>query len=155
MSDSFTGLAEIRQLYADYLEQVRQAELSRKPLEGYMGFGRRLGNDPCHGEFAKALEDLLGDIAGRWPDSGETRAMLEYIYRAPMEHREPLAVYWMLIAVHGPTIQLLDRLNREDLLEIWTEYKKLYQRGDRLPVQKKVLAALRSRARHSSHSLES
>ena len=143
MSDFATGLEEIRQLYADYLEQVRRAEQSRKPLEGYMGFGRRLGTEPCHGEFAQALEALLREIDDRAPDSGEVREMLEYIYRAPQEHRKPLAVYWMLIAVHGPTVGLIERLDRKDVQELWTEYKKLYQRGDRLPVQKQVLAALK------------
>ena len=143
MSNYATGLEEIRQLYADYLEQVRQAELSRKPLEGYLGFGRRLGTESCHSEFAQALEALLREIDARAPSSGEVREMLEYIYRAPQEHRKPLAVYWMLIAVHGPTIELIERLNREDVQAIWTEYKMQYQRGDRLPVQKQVLVALK------------
>ena len=137
------SLEEIRQLYADYLEQVRQAEQSRKPLEGYLGFGRRLGTEPCHSAFAQALEALLGEIAQSAISSGETREMLEYIYRAPQEHRKPLAVYWMLIAVHGSTIRLINRLDRADAQALWTEYKRCYQRGDRLPVQKQVLAALK------------
>ena len=138
-----SSLEELRQLYPDYLEQVRRAEQSRKPLEGYMGFGRRLGTESCHAAFAQDLEALLGEIAAQAPDSGEVRAILEYIYRAPQEHRKPLAVYWMLIAVHGPTVGLIERLDRKDVQELWTEYKKLYQRGDRLPVQKQVLAALK------------
>ena len=142
------SLEEIRQLYADYLERVRQAEQSRKPLEGYLGFGRRLGTDPCHNEFAQALDALLLEIDQGAPASAAVREMLEYIYRAPQAHQKPLAVYWMLIAVHGPTIRLIDRLDREDAQALWTEYKALYQRGDRLPVQKKVLAALKKACGH-------
>ena len=138
------GLEEIQKLYADYLEQVHQAELSRKGMSGYMGFGPKLGDDPCHSRFAQSLEALLNDIARQKPISAQVREMLAYIYRAPLEHRKPPAVYWMLIAVQGLSIELIDRLNREDALALWTEYKKLYRWGERLAVQKKVLAALRS-----------
>ena len=143
MSNIPIGLEDVRRLYADYLEQVRQAELARKPLQGYMGFGPRLGDAPCHGLFAQNLEALLKDIERGEACSGEVREILEYIYRAPQEHRKPPAVYWMLIAVHGLTIELTGRLAAEDAMALWAEYKKLYRRGERLAIQKKVLAALR------------
>ena len=143
MTDIPTGMDEIRRLYAAYLEQVRQAELSLKGMSGYMGFGPKLGDAPCHSQFAQDMEALLKDIAGRAPGSGHVREMLAYIYRAPQEHQKPLAAYWMLIAVQGLTIELIDRLDKADALALLGEYKKLYRWGERLPAQKKVLAALR------------
>lgn len=143
MAKTPTGMEDIRRLYTDYLEQVRQAELSRRPFDGYMGFGPKLGDAPCHRQFAQNLEALLKDIDREGPRSGQVREMLEYIYRAPQEHRKPPAVYWMLIAVHGLTIKLTDRLETDDALVLWTEYRKLYRAGERLPAQKKTLAALK------------
>lgn len=143
MANTPTGMEDIQRLYTDYLEQVRQAELSRRPFDGYMGFGPKLGDSPIHGQFAQNLEALLRDIDQREPNSGQVREMLEYIYRAPQEHRKPPAVYWMLIAVHGLTIKLTDRLEKDDAVALWTEYKRLYRPGERLPAQKKTLAALK------------
>ena len=144
MTNTPIGLEEIQKLYADYLEQVRRSELSRKGLTGYMGFGPKLGDDPCHGQFAQALEALLKDIVQTEPDSGAAREILAYIYRAPQEHLKPQAVYWMLIAAQGLTIELAGRLNREDAQALWMEFKKLHRWGERLTAQKKVLAALKS-----------
>ena len=144
MANISTGLEEIRRMYTDYLEQVRQAELGRQGMSGYMGFGPKLGDDPCHGRFARDLEALLKDIACREPDSGAVREILEYIYRAPQEHPKPLAAYWMLIAAQALTIELIGRLSREDAQSLWDEYRRLYRWGERLPAQKKVLAALKA-----------
>ena len=139
MTEGSKGLEEIRRLYEAYLEQVRQAEQSRRPFDGYMGFGPKLGDAPCHGQFARDLEALLKDLARQAPDSGQARELLEFIYRAPQQHREPRAVYWMLLAVHALTAELIGLLNREDAQELLEEYKGLYGQRGQPPAQKKVL----------------
>ena len=136
------GLEEIRRLYGEYLAEAREAEAKLRPLDGVLGFGHKSSDDPCHERFAQELETLLKSAPAEVIDSGELRAMLEYIYRAPKENREPLAVYWMLTAVHGLTPELAGRLGREDAQALWDEYRAAYPRWDRLPAQKKVLAAL-------------
>ena len=137
-----TRLEELERLYGEYLAQAHEAEANRKPLDGAFGFGKKSEDDPCHDRFAQGLETLLRSAAEEGIDPGELRAILEYIYRAPKEHREPLAVYWMLLAVHGLTPELAGRLRREDAEALWREYRAAYPRWDRLPAQKKVLAAL-------------
>lgn len=135
-----TILEKVRRLYESYLEQAHQAERDRKPLEGVLGFGPR--TSPCHNRFAKALETLLKAADGENMASGEVRVVLEHIYRAPKENREPSAAYWMLTAVHGYTLELIGRLNREDAEALWAEYHGAYRRWERLPMQNQVLSAL-------------
>ena len=135
-----THLEELERLYGEYLVQARQS--NRDPLNGAFGFFKKSGDDPCHSRFARELEALLRSAAEEEADPGELCAMLRYIYLAPKENREPQAAYWMLMAVHALTPELAGRLRREDAEALWSEYRAAYPRWDRLPAQKKVLAAL-------------
>lgn len=137
-----TILEKVQRLYESYLEQARQVERKRKPLEGVLGFGPRTSDAPCHDRFATALEALLNTAANEGLESGEARAVLEHIYWAPKENPEPAVAYWMLTAVHGKTLELIRHLSREDGEALWAEYNGAYRRRERLPVQNQVLAAL-------------
>ena len=137
-----TRLEELERLYGEYLARAHEAEANRKPLDGAFGFGKKSEDDPCHARFAQELETLLRSAAEEGIDPGELHAMLSYIYRAPKENREPLAAYWMLLAVHGLTLDLAGQLRREDAGALWGEYRAAYPRWERLPAQKRVLAAL-------------
>ena len=136
------GLEELRRLYGEYFAEAREAEAKRRPLDGAFGFGKRSGDDPCHSRFMEAFEALMSSAAAERLDSAGLRAMLAYIYRAPKENRKPQAVYWMLMAVHGLTLELAGQLCREDAEALWGEYRKAYPRWERLPAQEKVLSAL-------------
>lgn len=144
MTEVSNGLEEIRRLYEIYLGQVRQAEQARRPFDGYMGFGPKLGDAPCHGQFARDLEALLKELALQDPEPGQAREMLEFIYRAPQQHQEPRAVYWMLLAVHALTAELIGQLDRENAQGLLEEYKGLYGQRGQPPAQKKVLSTLKA-----------
>lgn len=136
------GLEELRRLYEEYIVEAREARAKLKYFEGVFGFGRKSSDDPCHSRFMEAFEELMNAVAAEGLDSAELREMLAYIYRAPAENREPQAVYWMFMAVHGLTLELAGQLSREDAEALWSEYRKVYPRWERLPAQKKVLSAL-------------
>ena len=136
------GLEELRCLYGEYLIEAHRVEANHNPLDGVWGFGRKSSDDPCHSRFAEDLEALLKAAAVEGIESAGLREMLAYIYRAPKENREPLAVYWMLMAVHGLTLELAGQLRREDAEALWNEYRTAYPRRERLSPQKKVLSAL-------------
>lgn len=138
-----TAPEEIRAVYETYWAEVSQAAEKQKPLAGAFGTGGGLGAAPCHEAFARELEDALRDLAPL-VTSGQARRILDYIYRVPMEHQETPSVYWMLTAVHGLTLPLIQRLEPEDAAELWTQYKKIYPPWDRFEPQKKVLAALKN-----------
>ncbi len=69
--------------------------------------------------------------------------MLEYVYRAPVLHSRPLSAYWMLLAVHGMTENLIGGLPAADAADLYAAYTRAYPRGKRLPVQTRVLKKLR------------
>lgn len=137
-----TTFEKVQRLYESYLDQARQVERERKPWDGVLGFGPKTSDDPCHSQFAETMEAQLKTMVEEGLDPNEAREVLGYIYRAPKENREPVAAYWMLVAVHGQTLESIGRLSQEDAGALWAEYKGLYRRWDRLPAQEKVLAAL-------------
>lgn len=138
-----TGLDDIKALYAAYMEEADKAERERKPWDGAFGMGKKASDDPCHTRFAENLDSLLLKAADEKPESGHIRKMLDFIYSAPDEGTQPRSVYWMLIAVHGLTAKLIYQLAPGDAAELCSRYEAKYPRRERLPVQKKVLAALK------------
>lgn len=137
-------LEQVRELCGDYLNRCRQLELDRKPGDGLLGMGSGPDKDPCHDAFARELETVLKGAEGR--PSDEIRAALSYLYRIPTENRDNLTAYWMLLAVHGLTVELAAGLNRSDAAALLAEYREEYPRWERLPAQKRVLAALKAQA---------
>ena len=129
----------IRKIYDSYLEKALAAERNRKPTDGMFGIGKKAGDDPCHTEFAEALEAALNDYAAEQHDSAELRLLLEYMYSMPKAHEDPKSIYWMLIAVHGLTLQLISGLSQQDAAALRKQYAVLYRRWERLPVQQQVL----------------
>ena len=79
--------------------------------------------------------------------SAVIRDVLHYIYHAPKEHPEPKSSYWMLVAVHGLTRDLIPLLNPADASALAEDYTALYPRRERFPAQKQVLSALEKTAK--------
>ncbi len=137
--------ADIRALYAAYIEKAETLERDRKPGEGLLGLKKGPADDPCHGRFAEELEAAVADYAAQPPAPAEAAALLSYMFDVPQAHREPVFAYWMLIAVQGLSLPLIDGLDPADADALFRIYEKTYPRWERLPVQKKVLAALRKK----------
>lgn len=135
----------IRSLYETYIETVETLERNRKPGEGIFGLKGGPATDPCHDRFVDELTTAIGDYAAQEPSSAERTEVLSYMYAVPLEHREPRSAYWMLIAVHGLSLQLIEGLDPADAAALCKSYGKAYPRWERLPVQKNVLSALKAR----------
>ena len=93
------------------------------------------------------LEELLKEYCAASPASGETAALLRFLFTAPDAHREPKSLYWMLIAVQGLGMQAAQFLNQADAAALAEEYAERYPRRERLPVQKQMLKTLERLAR--------
>ena len=141
-------LEEVVSLYEAYLEEFRRLERERKPFEGTFGFGGGPRDYPCHEKFAQDLERLLKDLEARELTSGQAEQALRYICcTAPARWESESAVYWMLLAVQGLTVGLIERLDAEDARALYGEYRQFYPRRKRLPVQNQVLSVLKDRAK--------
>ena len=140
--------AGIRYLYETYIDTVENLTRKRKPGEGLLGLKGGPADDPCHDRFVDALSEAVRDFAAQEPTSAECTAVLTYMYSAPLLHREPRSAFWMLLAVQGLSLDLIKELEPTDAASLRASYEKAYPRRKRLPVQEKVLAALKAASRN-------
>lgn len=139
-------LEEIAGLYEAYVDEFHRLERYRRPLEGAFGLGGGPQNYPCHETFARDLEELLGRFAAQAPSSDQVGPALRYVYfTAPDRWKLESAVYWMLLAVQGLTLELIPLLDSTEAEMLYKAYQDAYPRRQRLPVQTKVSAALGGR----------
>lgn len=141
-----TELSDIRALYEAYIAEVERLERERKPGEGIFGLKGGPADDPCHDRFVDQLRTLLGAFASEAHSPDELRDALSYIYSVPLAHREPRSAYWMLIAVHGLTQALAEKLDPPSAQALRRQYEKDYPRWERLPVQRQLLELLKKRS---------
>ncbi|MBP1535088.1 MAG: hypothetical protein IK999_13330 [Ruminococcus sp.] len=136
------GINEIKAIYEDYLETAKKLEEQRKPTDGLFGMGKKPADDPCHEKFADDLEKALDEMAAEDISAQEAAQVLGYIYDMPVRNGEYQSIYWMLVAVHGLTEKLIDKLTAEDAAKLKKSYGANFKRWERLPAQQKVYAAL-------------
>lgn len=138
-------LARLERLYGDYLKTVQELEDSRKLGEGMFGLKGGPADNPCHDRFAGDLRALLADFAAQEPDSAEVREVMGWIFDAPKRFPQPKTASWMLLAVHGLTEALTERLSPEDAKALYDDYTRRYRRWERLPNQIELLKKLKAR----------
>ena len=137
----------LRAVYDAYLDKVEELERNRKPGDGLFGLRPGPADHPCHDRFGEELAALLKEYAGTAPPSSELRQMLEEIYLAAKKYPEPQSSYWMLIAVHGLTEEMIGLLSSEDAGGLLARYEKIWPRRERLPVQTRIVKKLRQAAK--------
>lgn len=137
-------LKEIQRIYENYLTETAYLAATRKPADGRLDLGNGPGSDPCHERFAELLEQALESLASASPSSEQVEAVLRFIYDMPHVHKDNKLVYWMLVAVHTLTKNLIQLLSSDDaaVLNVW--YNETYPSAVRLPNQRKIEARLRS-----------
>lgn len=141
-------LDRIRALYEDYTAEFQRLEEGRRVGAGMFGMTNGPRNYPCHERFGRELEGLLKETASAGISQEEIGQILEYIYFAPQGRAERQdAVYWMLAAVHGMTLELIGQLAPEGAARLLARYEAAYPRRERLPAQKRAASALRKRER--------
>lgn len=141
-------LEKVVRLYEAYLEEFYQQKKGRRPFDGIFGFGSGPQDYPCHEKFIQNLDQQLKSLLSQPPASQEAEEVLRYIYcEAPARWESESTVYWMLLAAHSLTPDLIDRLDTSGAQALYDEYQKQYPRRQRLPVQIKILNALKERSK--------
>ncbi len=139
---------ELKSLYEGYIEDAKRAERERKPGEGLLGIGKTPADDPCHDRFVREFEMTVSQLCDDGLNSTDMLDQLYFIYEAPLENREPASAYWMLLAVHGKTLPMIEKLDKEDAGELSRWYKDKYPRSERFPAQKQVIESLKRREKN-------
>ena len=135
-------LKQLREIYGAYIEKTVQLQKDRKLLQGVFGFGGRLGDDPCHAQFAEDVAAAVADVTAE-----EAAAVMEYVLKTPEQHKDNGLAYWMLLAVHGKVSTVADKLSTESASALLTWDEKQYPKRMRLPVQKELLKQLKAAAK--------
>lgn len=139
-------LNRLREIYGAYIEKTVQLQNDRKIFQGVLGFGAKLSDDPCHGQFAADVEAIVAEMAAE-VSAEEAQAALEFMLKTPEEHKGNTLAYWMLLAVHGKTNPLVAKLAAEGASELLEWYEKQYPKRMRLPVQKDLVKQLNAAAK--------
>lgn len=139
------SLDSITELYRTYIEKVDFLEKNRKIGEGIFGLKGGPEDDVCHDIFAENVEQSIKEFMKEEHDPEEVCGILSYMLMAPYENPQPKTAYWMLIGVQALAIPLIGQLKPKDAAALYERYKNCYPRWERLPVQKKVLQALKER----------
>jgi len=140
------GLNEIRRIYGEYLTEAERVGKAYKSTDGLLGIGRGAGSDPCHDRFSQRLEQALSAFAAGAPPSSDVAEVLRFMYDTPLDHKKDSMSYFMLVAVHALTENLIGLLQPEDAAPLWARYDEAYPKASRLPAQKKIAALLRARS---------
>lgn len=139
-------LEEVIRIYEAYLEDFRRQGKDRKPFDGVFGFRGGPQDYPCHEKFMQDLGEKLKELQSRSMDPVEAGEILRFIYCiAPVRWESEATVYWMLLAAHSLTLELIQELDAAGAQALYDEYGAQYPRRMRLPVQVKVLDALKRR----------
>ena len=104
------ALEEIRSLYEGYWDEVARLRAQGKAADGLLGLGGGPASDACQDRFAAAVQETFERLAGLELPAGELQAVLEYVYRIPLEYRKDRVIFWMLLAVQGATLPLVAQL---------------------------------------------
>ena len=135
-----------RTLVEAYIARATALEEQGKPWDGFLGFGSRPADDPCHTRMVDDLVTLLREGADSLAP-GEARDILADLLEAPAAHSRCPAIYWTLIAAQGAGLTLVPRLTREEAEGLLRELETLYPKRTRLPVQALLVSALKKAAK--------
>ena len=136
-------LEEAEKLFDDYERQVIQLEANRKLGDGLLGFGKRVEDAPCHGDFDRAMEALISQIARDDEAAGDAAIVAELLLRAEDSRVWPASARWMALAVQRHALLLIPLLSSQAARQLGEWYEKRYPARIRFPVQKEILKALK------------
>lgn len=143
---------DFRQAYEDYIAYARHLSESTGFLGNILGvFGLNKGasHDPGHEKFYLEIKAALEDVCSEHPDSSTADEIADVLFSARYRYEEEPVSSLMYIAVEGAAIELIPYLSREKVSQIYRQYKADNPKSRSVPVQKKVLNALKEAAEKS------
>jgi len=138
--------SQLNEIYEQYIHQVKTILQKASTFDGLWGFGNDPKKDPCHMKFYEDVEGYIDRLVQSGPEEAVALQAAKLIIRTPLQH-EGQAVYWCMIAVHGPCKKLVPLISPASCAELRNFYDEAYLRRNRLPVQQELYKALKKRAK--------
>lgn len=142
MEESMAALDAAFEMYRRDLENYAR---TCKPLDGFLGFGRALKNEPCHDQFDARVKEAVDGVCAASPTPEDAARVVGLLLRWDPTGW-PQEAQWMLRAIERHTLPLIPFLAPETAAALEKEYAARYKRWERFPAQKEVLKALKNRA---------
>lgn len=139
-------LQQLKDRYAQYLEEVARVYAGAKPMDGLFGWGDDPRKDPCHMRFYEDIEAGVLAFAAAGPSQEEVFQVVLFLLVQPAEHKEEPS-FWFLYAAHGLTRGLIPRLTADQCTGLRDFYDANFPKRDRMPVQQEVYKLLKKGAK--------
>ena len=146
-------LQQLESIYQEYEQRLAQAQQQAGVFAGAFNMGDDPRKDACNQFFYESLGQWVWEFLETEPTAGEAARAAEWILNYPALHRES-ATYWMTYAAQGHVRELIPLLESKAAERLVRDYENQYPRRDRMPVQRELVKALRSRAGRSSGGRE-
>lgn len=142
----------IQTIYQTYFDTAAKVLREAKPGDGLFG----LGDDPkkhgCHQEFYDLVEQAVTSGLEQGLSQEEAGEVVALILRSEEWCGEqPDMVRWMLVAAQGLALPLIPQMSWQKAANTLEFYRTYYPVFRRMPVQKKVLTALKQAAQKKEH----
>ena len=142
MEEHFAALELAFETYRQDLDEFARKS---KPMDGLLGFGRSLKDDPCHDRFDERVKEAVDGIVAASPTPEAAKQTVSMLLRSDMQSWPP-AAQWMLRAIERHILPLIPFLSPDSAAAFQTEYAARYKPRERLPVQQEVFKALKRQA---------
>lgn len=142
MEESMAALDAAFELYRQDLETYARTS---KPMDGFLGFGRALKNEPCHDQFDARVKEAVDGVCAASPTPEDAEKIVGMLLQCDPTGW-PTAAQWMLRAIERHTLPLIPFLAPEAAAAFQKEYAARYKPWERMPKQQEVLKALKQRA---------
>ena len=139
-------LQQLQAIYDAYITQSASVLQKASAFDGLWGFGNDPKKDPCHMKFYEDVDRYIDELLRADPSQEQAFQAAQWIVHTPPKY-EKQAVYWCMLAVHGPCKKLVPLLSREHCALLRDFYDAVYLRRDRLPVQQELYKALKKQAK--------
>ncbi len=137
----------IENLFQQYCEEVKELLKESKPFAGLFGFGTGPKDDPCHARFIKKVNQETERMANEPVSADEASKTVRFLLSIQLGCEKEGLIYWTCMAAHGAALPLIPLLLPTDALEIFDTYSKDLPKRMRMPLQEKVMKALRNRSK--------
>ena len=138
-------LNALAQAFDDYGQELEERQKKAKPTDGLLGFGRSIKDDPCHERVDVRVQKIVAELCALSPTPEAAARAARLLLRAD-GFRWPVSAQWMLRALERHVLPLIPFLSPADAAALQKEYAARYKPWDRLPAQKTVYDALKTRA---------
>ena len=139
-------LQQLQEIYEAYVTHMKSVLQKTGTFDGRWGFGNDPKKDPGHMKFYEDVDHYIDELLQAAPAEEQAFQAAEWIIQTPPKY-EKKAVYWCMLAVHGPCKKLVPLLSREHCALLRDFYDAVYLRRNRLPVQEELYKALKKRAK--------